>query len=304
MKAIQIKEYGDEGVLNFSEVPTPKPAANEILVKIKAAAINPVDIKIRNGKGKTFGLHLPLIPGADFAGTVAETGADITKFKKGDEVYGKILIGCYAEYVTVKEGELSLKPKNTSFEEAASLPMGTITAWQAIFEGGNLTEGQTILVHGASGGVGSMAVQLAKAKGARVIASASGANRDFVVGLGADDFINYKTEDFTAKVKEVDVVFDPVGGETHKKSYRVLKKGGALVSLVEKPDEALKQQYGVKSEYISSRANADQLEKITKLVEAGKIKTRIHQVFPLKEVVEATQVSEEGHVQGKIILKP
>lgn len=229
MKAIQIKEYGDEGVLNFSEVPTPKPAANEILVKIKAAAINPVDIKIRNGKGKTFGLHLPLIPGADFAGTVAETGADITKFKKGDEVYGKILIGCYAEYVTVKEGELSLKPKNTSFEEAASVPMGTLTAWQAIFEGGNLTEGQTILVHGASGGVGSMAVQLAKAKGARVI---------------------------------------------------------------------------VKSEYISSRANADQLEKITKLVEAGKIKTRIHQVFPLKEVVEATQVSEEGHVQGKIILKP
>lgn len=304
MKAIQIKEYGDENVMHFTDVERPQPKKNEILVKIEAAAINPVDGKIRDGKGKLWGLKLPLILGADFAGTVEEVGQEISKYKKGDEVYGKILIGCYAEYVVVKEDELSLKPKNLNFDEAASIPMGALTAYQAIFDTANLQSGQKILVHGASGGVGSMAVQLAKAKGAYVTATASASNKDFVMSLGADEFIDYKNEDFEKQVKDQDVVFDPIGEETNEKSYQVLKKGGFLVSLVQKGDDELMKKYGVTAKVMSSHPDATQLEEITKMIEDGKIKTRVDQTFPLKDAIEATKKSEEGHVQGKIVLNP
>lgn len=304
MKAIQIKEYGDENVLNYTDVERPKPKDDEILVKIYAAAINPVDLKIRNGKGKTYGMELPLILGADFAGTVEEVGSKIEKFKKKDEVYGKILIGCYAEYVIVKEDELSIKPNNLDFNESASIPMGALTAWQAIFDTAHLKTGQKILVHGASGGVGSMAVQLAKAKGAYVIGTASTSNKNFVKSLGADEFIDYTSTDFEDEVKDVDVVFDPIGGETHKRSYQVLKKGGFLVSLVQKPSEELMKKYDVQAKVMASEPNPKQLKEITELVEAGKIKTRVEKTFPLSEAKKAQKMSEEGHVEGKIILVP
>ncbi len=304
MKAIQIKEYGDENVMHFTDVERPQPKKNEILVKIEAAAINPFNNKIRDGKGKLWGLKLPLILGADFAGTVEEVGQEISKYKKGDEVYGKILIGCYAEYVVVKEDELSLKPKNLNFDEAASIPMGALTAYQAIFDTANLQSGQKILVHGASGGVGSMAVQLAKAKGAYVTATASASNKDFVMSLGADEFIDYKNEAFEKQVKDQDVVFDPIGEETNEKSYQVLKKGGFLVSLVQEGDKELMKKYGVTAKVMSSHPNPTQLEEITKMIEDGKIKTRVDQTFPLKDAIEATKQSEEGHVQGKIVLNP
>ncbi len=304
MKAIQIKEYGDESVLNYTDVNRPEQKSDEILVKIEAAAINPVDIKIRNGKGKLWGLQLPLILGADFAGTVAEVGGEIKQFKKGDEVYGKILIGCYAEYVIVKEDELSLKPTNLDFDKAASIPMGALTAYQAIFDTAKLKSGQKILVHGASGGVGSMAAQLAKAKGAYVIGTASGSNEDYVKSLGVDEFIDYKTTNFEDIVKDMDVVFDPVGGETNKNSYQVLKKGGFLVSLVQKGDDELMKKFEVTAKVMSSHPDPSQLEEITKLAEEGKIKTRVSKTFPLNEVKEAQKASEEGHVKGKIILKP
>ncbi len=304
MKAVQIKEYGDESMLNYTTVDRPNPKSNEILVKIEAAAINPVDIKIRNGKGKLWGLQLPLILGADFAGTVSEVGSDIKKFQKGDEVYGKILIGCYAEYVIVKEDELSLKPTNLDFDQAASIPMGALTAYQAIFDTAGLKSGQKILVHGASGSVGSMAAQLAKAKGAYVIGTASGSNEEFVKSLGVDEFIDYKTTNFEDKVKEIDVVFDPVGGETNLKSYQVLKKGGFLVSLVQEGDKDLMEKYDVTAKVMSSHPDPSQLEEITKLIEEGKIETRVSKTFPLSEVEHAQKASEEGHVKGKIILKP
>lgn len=304
MKAIQIKEYGDESVLDYTDVNRPEPKSDEILVKIEAAAVNPVDIKIRNGKGREWGMKLPLILGADFAGTVEEIGSEIKKYKQGDEVYGKIVIGCYAQYVIVKEDELSLKPKNLDFDNAASIPMGALTAYQAIFDTANLKSGQKILVHGASGGVGEMAVQLAKAKGAYVIASASGSNENFVRSIGADEFIDYKTVNFEDKVKDMDVVFDPVGGETNKKSYQVLKKGGFLVSLVQAADEELMKKYQVTAKVMMSRPNPAQLAEITKLVEEGKLKTRVNQIFPLSEAAKAQKASEEGHVKGKIILKP
>lgn len=304
MNAVQIKEYGDENVMHFVDVPKPEPNADEILVKIHASAINPVDVKIRNGKGKTFGLQLPLILGADFAGTIEKAGSEITGFKEKDEVYGKILIGCYAEYVLVKESELALKPTNLDFEHAASIPMGALTAWQAIFDTAKLKSGQKILVHGASGGVGSMAVQLAKAKGAYVIGTASGSNKDFVTSLGVDEFIDYTSTHFEETVKDMDVVFDPIGGETNEKSYQVLKKGGFLVSLVQKGSDELMKKYGVTAEVMASEPNPKQLKEITELIEAGKVKTRVEKVFPLSDAQQAQKVSEEGHVQGKIILIP
>lgn len=304
MKAVQIKEYGDESVLKYINVDRPKPKSNEILIKIIAAAINPVDVKIRNGKGKDWGMKLPLVLGADFAGTIEDLGEEIKGYKTGDEVYGKILLGCYADYVLVKEDELSLKPKNLDFDHAASIPMGALTAYQAIFDTANLKSGQKILVHGASGGVGAMAVQLAKAKGAYVIGTASGSNKDFVKGLGVDEFIDYKTSKFEDIVKDVDVVFDAVGGETNRKSYQVLKKGGFLVSLVQQGDKELMEKYNVTAKVMSSKPNPAQLEEITKLAEEGKLTTRVSKTFPLSEVAEAQKASQEGHVKGKIILNP
>lgn len=304
MKAIQIEAYGDENVLNYTDVDRPEPKGNEILVKIKAAAVNPVDIKIRNGKGKTFGMELPLILGADFAGTVEQIGSAIKKFNTGDAVYGKILIGCYAEYVIVKETELGSKPENLDFIKAASLPMATLTAWQAIFDNGHLTKGQRILVHGASGSVGSMAVQLAKAKGAYVIGTASAQNEDFVKNLGVDEFIDYKSEDFETLVKDLDVVFDPIGGDTHKRSYQVLKENGFLVSLVQEPSAELIKQYQVQAKIMASQPNPEQLEKITQMVERGQIKTDVAKVLPLSEAKEAQKLSQDGNVRGKIILEP
>lgn len=218
MKAIQINEYSDENVLNYTDVERPQPNDDVISVKIHAAAVNPVDVKIRNGKDEQFGMKLPLILGADFAGTVEEIGRTIKKFKKQDAVYGKILIGCYAEYVVVKETELGRMPENVDFIKSASLPMDTLTAWQAIFDNDHLQSGQRILVHGASGSVGSIAVQVAKAKGTYVIGTAPGNNKDFVKHLGADEFIDYKSQNFETIAKDMDVVFDPIGGDTHKRS--------------------------------------------------------------------------------------
>jgi len=304
MKAIQIKEYGDESVLNYADVECPEPKTDEILVKIHAASVNPVDWKIRDGKGEKFGMELPLILGADFAGTVEEVGTNIEKFKKEDAVYGKILLGCYAEYVIVKENELSRKPNNLDFENAASIPMGALTSWQAIFETAKLKSGQKILIHAASGGVGSMAVQLAKAKGAYVIGTASASNKDFVKNLGADEFIDYTATNFEDVVKDVDVVYDTIGGDTQKRSFQVLKEGGFLVSLVEDPSKKLLQKYKVEGKVIASVPNPKQLEEITQLVEEGKVKTHIEKVFPLSEAKKAQKLSKEGHTRGKFILIP
>ena len=304
MKAIQIKEYGDESVLNYADVECPEPKTDEILVKIHAASVNPVDWKIRDGKGEKFGMELPLILGADFAGTVEEVGTNIEKLKKEDEVYGKILLGCYAEYVIVKENELSRKPNNLDFENAASIPMGALTSWQAIFETAKLKSGQKILIHAASGGVGSMAVQLAKAKGAYVIGTASASNKDFVKNLGADEFIDYTATNFEDVVKDVDVVYDTIGGDTQKRSFQVLKEGGFLVSLVEDPSKKLLQKYKVEGKVIASVPNPKQLEEITQLVEEGKVKTHIEKVFPLSEAKKAQKLSKEGHTRGKFILIP
>src|SRR5256886_5783442 len=243
MKAVRIERYGNEEVVELAEVERPKPGENQVLVKVKAAAVNPVDWKIRDGLGELFGLKLPLILGCEVAGTVEETGAK--DFAAGDEVYGYLGAhsGGYAEYVAAPASEFVRKPGNVDFDMAASTPVGALTAWQGIFDHGKLASGQRILITGASGAVGSMAVQLAKTKATHVIGTGSGRNEKFVRELGADEFVDYKTEKFEEKVSAVDVVFDTVGGDTQERAFQTLKRGGQLVSTVSPPSPGKAKQF-------------------------------------------------------------
>ena len=226
MKAIVINEYGNEDVLNYIDVERPEPKADEVLVKVRVAGVNPADWKIRDGMGETFGFKLPLILGCEIAGIVEKVGGDVKNFQVGDPVYGVMFSGGYAEYAVAKTDEIAPKPQSLDFENAAAVPLGALTAWQAMFDVANLSNGQRILITGASGGVGSMAVQLAKAKGAFVIGTASGRNKEFVRSLGADEFVDYTKQPFEEVVQDVDVVFDTVGSDTLERAFQTLKKGG------------------------------------------------------------------------------
>ena len=304
MKAIVINEYGDESVLKYEDVSKPEPQSDEVLVKIKIAAVNPVDWKIRDGMGEMFGLKLPLILGCEFSGTVESVGADVKNFKTDDEVFGYLSShqGGYAEYAAAGANEIAKKPDNIDFENAAAIPVGALTAWQAMFDTAELRSGQKILIHASAGGVGSMAVQLAKAKGAYVIGTASGENEQFVKDLGADEFINYKTQKFEDEAKDVDVVLDTIGGETQERSFQVLKKGGTLVTIVQPPSPELAEKYGVKAEMINMQPDADQLAQITELASEGKLKTHVEKIFPFSEIKKAHELSEAGKTRGKIVL--
>jgi NADPH:quinone reductase-like Zn-dependent oxidoreductase len=303
---VRIERYGNEEVTEIAEVDQPKPGAGQVLVKVKAAAVNPVDCKIRDGLGEKFGLKPPLILGCEVAGTVETVGNNVEDFSSGDDVYGYLSAysGGYAEYVTAPASEFVRKPKQIDFDTAASVPVGALTAWQGIFDHGKLTSGQRILITGASGAVGSMAVQLANVKGAHVIGTGSGRNEEFVRGLGADEFIDYKKAKFEAEVSDVDVVFDTVGGETQDRAFQTLKRGGVLVSTVNPPSEEKAKQFGVKGAMVMVTPKPDQLAEINRLVESGKLKVRVAVVLALAEVKRALQLSASGHTDGKIILRP
>jgi NADPH:quinone reductase-like Zn-dependent oxidoreductase len=307
MKAIIINAYGNEDVLNYVDVDRPEPKADEVLVKVHCSAINPVDWKIRDGLGEMFGLKLPLILGGDIAGTIEEVGIEVKNFKQGDAVYGMTVSGGfsggYAEYAIAKADGISPKPESLDFEAAAAIPISALTAWQAIFDLANLSSGQKILITGASGGVGSMAVQLAKAKGAFVIGTASGKNEQFVRDLGADEFVDYTRQPFEEVVKGVDVVFDTVGGDTFEKAFQTLKPGGFLATAVESPSAETAQKFGVKTAQVRCKPNAEQLDAIGKLVDEGKLKAHVSTVLPLAEVKKAHQLSESGRTRGKIVLQ-
>src|SRR5213083_2081968 len=238
MRAVVAHEYGAPEVLKLEQVQRPEPNEDEALVRVIASGVNPADPLTLSGKyAKEFGTHLPLIPGYEIAGVVEKTGANITKLKVGDAVYGYPTFGGgWAQYVTVKEWEVAAKPKSVNFVEAAAVPMGALTAWQALVDVAKLQPGQTILIHGGSGGVGGFAVQIAKARGARVIATASTANQELLKQLGADVQVDYTKTKFEDVAKDVDAVLDPVGKETLARSYGVVKKGGIVMSLVARPD--------------------------------------------------------------------
>lgn len=307
MKAILIHQFGDAGQLKYEDTAKPEINADEVLIKIYATSINPVDWKVREGhmpgaEKRKF----PIILGWDVSGVVESAGENVRGFKPGDEVYSRPNVsrnGTYAEYVAVNENEVALKPKSIDHIHAAAVPLAGITAWQGLFNHGKLEAGQKVLIHAAAGGVGTYAVQLAKWKGAYVIGTASEKNSSFLKDLGADEVIDYKNEDFSEKLKDIDVVFDLVGGETQLKSLKVLKPGGILVSTVGLKDEDAIKAKGIVGIQYMALSNPDHLNKLARLIDEGKFKITIDEIFPLEKAAEAHKKSEEGHTRGKIVLK-
>ncbi|HVX28565.1 MAG TPA: NADP-dependent oxidoreductase [Parafilimonas sp.] len=307
MKAITIHAFGGPEVLKLEDVPVPKPAADEVLIKIYASGVNPVDYKIRKGARKEkFPTNFPLILGWDCSGVIEEVGSEVKNLKKGDEVYSRpdpTKNGTYAEYVVVKANQVGKRPMSIDHIHTAAVPLAGLTAWQGLFDFGKLEKDQKVLIHAASGGVGSFAVQFAKWKGAHVIGTTSKENIDFVKQLGADEVIDYKNEKFEEKLKDLDLVFDTIGGDTQKRSVQVLKNGGRLITTL-KPEatEAAKEK-NIHLEGYMAQSYPDELEKIAQLIDEGKVKPYIEKVFPLEEAAEAQKLIEQGHTVGKIVLK-
>jgi NADPH:quinone reductase-like Zn-dependent oxidoreductase len=307
MKAVVIREHGGPEVLKYEDVPRPEPKDDQLLIRVIAAGVNPVDASIRSGKyAKYFGTTLPWIPGFDVAGVVQQTGPKITKFKTGDSVHAMISPsggGGYAEYAVVTETESAPKPKSLNHVEAAAVPGVALTTWQALIDTAKLSAGQTVLIHGGSGGVGTFAIQIAKARGARVIATASTANQALLKELGADVAIDYTTQKFEQIAKNVDVVLDSVGGDTRARSYDVVKKGGIIVSIVGRVDQAELEKRGIRGAALSVEPNSEELAEIGQLIDEKKIKVIVSQMFPLSEARKAQEQVATGHTRGKIVLK-
>ena len=304
MKTIRIHQYGGPEVLVQVETQRPTPAHDEVLIKVRAASVNPIDWKLRAGHMKeVFPLIFPATLGWDISGTIEEAGGEVTQFKRGDEVYALVTGGGYAEYAVAKATVVAKKPRTLDHVHAAAVPVAGLTAWQALFEVAQLRAGQKVLIHAAAGGVGNFAVQLAKAKGAYVIGTASSKNHPFLRDLGVDQAIDYQKTRFEDAVNEVDVVLDTVGGETQERSLKVLKKGGILVSLVQPPSQESATKYGVRALFYGGHASASDLAEIAKLIDGGKVKIVVETVLPLAEARRAHELSETGHARGKIVLK-
>ena len=305
MKAIVAHEYGGPDVLKYEDVPLPEPKENEILVRVIASGVNPADPLILNGKyAKEFGTHLPLVLGYDMAGVVVRAGAKVTKLRVGDPVYAYLLWGGgWAEYCISNEGESAIKPKSFGFIDASAVPLAALTAWQALIDIGKIENGQTVLIHGGSGGVGNFAIQIAKAHGARVIATASTANQDVLKQLGAEVAIDYTKQKFEEIAHDVDLVLDPVGRDTLARSYGVVKKGGIVVTIVSRCDQAELKKHEIRGASLSSHPDSGELGEITKLIDGGKIKPIVTEVLPLTDAAKADAQAETHHTRGKIVLK-
>ncbi|MFT5226558.1 MAG: NADPH:quinone reductase-like Zn-dependent oxidoreductase [Polaribacter sp.] len=306
MKAVQINSFGDRSVLEFNDdVEVPTPAANEVLIKVKSASVNPVDWKIREGYLQGMLNHtLPLTLGWDVSGEVVAVGDQVVRLKVGDAVYSRPEIsknGSYAEYMTVVADEVAIKPKSLSWQEAAGVPLAALTAWQALYEITKLEAGERVLIHAGSGAVGQFAIQLAKLRGATVYTTTSSKNTDLVLGLGADHVIDYHKDDFS-ELNDLDVVFDTIGGDTQANSWKTLKNGGRLVSITENPDEAIAAEHGATGFFCFVQPNREQLEKLAEFADAGQLKVSIDSEFGLDQVAEAHERSETGRAQGKIII--
>ncbi len=304
MKAIRIHQYGGPEVLAQVEMQSPAPGHDEVLIKVHAAAVNPIDWKMRAGYVKeVFPLTFPATLGWDVSGTVEETGDQVTQFKRGDEVYALVKGGGYAEYVVAQAAVVAKKPRTVDHIHAAAVPVSGLTAWQALFEVAQLRAGQKVLIHAAAGGVGNFAVQLAKARGAYVIGTASSKNQAFLGDLGVDHAVDYQKTRFEDAEHDVDVVLDTVGGETQERSFKVLKKGGILVSLVQPPSQESATKYGVRALFYGGHASSFDLVEIAKLIDADKLKPVVETILPLAEARRAHELSETGHARGKIVLK-
>jgi len=307
MKAIRMHSYGGPEVLVYENAPRPKPDHDVVLVEVHAAGVNPIDWKVREGYAKGWIKHkLPLVPGWDVSGIIAELAEGVKKFAVGDQVYGKLdiaLDGAYAEYAVTKTENIALKPKTADYLHAAAVPIAALTAWQSLFDHAGLAAGQTVLIHGAAGGVGHFAVQFAKWKGARVLGTASARNADFLRMLGADMAIDYTTKKFEEEAEKVDCVLDTQGGDVLRRSLQILKKGGIVVSTLAEPSPEELEKYGVRASHMYAESNSAQLSEIAELIDNGKVRIMVEAVFPLEEVRKAHAMSQTGHTRGKIVLK-
>ena len=307
MKAIVIYGYGGPEVLKYEDVPRPEPKAEQILIRVIAAGVNPVDGMIRSGMfAKDGNGAFPMVLGGDIAGVVERVGNKITKFKAGDPVFAYVSLdsgGGYAQYAVVPEGDAAPKPKSLTYIEAGAVPIVALTAWQALIDTAKLNAGQTVLIHGGSGGVGSFAIQIAKARGAKVIATASTANQDLLKQLGTDVAVDYTKQKFEDVAKDVDVVLDSVGKDTLTRSYGVVKKGGIIVSLVARPNQSDLEKHGIRGVALSVEPNSGELAQIGKLIDEKKIRVIVSQTFPLSEAKKAQKQVASGHTRGKIVLK-
>jgi NADPH:quinone reductase-like Zn-dependent oxidoreductase len=331
MKAHVLHHYGKKRALELAEMPTPELRDDEVLVQVHAAGVNQLDSKLRDGEFKLIlPYRLPLVLGHDVAGEVVKVGARVRQFKPGDEVYARaddFRIGTFAEFVPVKEASLALKPKGLTMEEAASVPLVALTAWQALVAKANLKKGQKVFIQAGSGGVGTFAIQLAKHLGATVATTTSTASVALVKSLGADIVIDYKTQDFEEVLSNYDVVLNSQDGKTLEKSLRVLKPGGTLISISGPPDPEFgkdigatalvrlvmrlmsagirrkAKRFGVAYAFLFMRASGTQLREITRLIDAGVIRPVIDRVFPFESTNEALAYVEAGRAKGKVVVK-
>lgn len=307
MKAVQIKEYGGIDVLEVKDIPEPIPKENQLLVEVDSASINPVDWKIREGNRKErVSLDTPFTLGGDFSGIVKKAPAT-SQFKEGDEVYGFSLIwtggsGSLAEFTASNEENTDLKPKTLDFTEAAGAPLVGASALQGIEEHIKLQSGQKILIHGGAGGIGSVAIQIAKAIGAYVATTVNTDDLEFAKEMGADEVIDYKNQKFEEVVKDYDAVFDTVGGEITNKSFGVLKESGVLVTMVGDPDQELAKEKGVTAIHEGTQTNTAHLRRLRDLIDSGKVKIPVDKTFSLDQIKEAFQYQEDVHPRGKVVI--
>ena len=307
MGAIRIHQYGGTETLQLNQIDTPKINTDDILIKVKSSSINPVDWKIREGYLKDFiPYQMPVTLGFDVSGVVSEVGSEVTDFKVGDEVFSRPDIsrdGAYADYIAVKADEVAFKSSKLSFEQAAALPLAGITAWQCLVDVGQLQAGQRVLIHAGAGGVGHLAIQIAKAKGATVIATASTANQELLTQFGADQAVDYTKGVLLEQIEPVDLVIDTIGGEVQNNSWALLKAGGMLVSIVDQPNEELAKQHNAKAAFVFIESSSRILRELNKLVEKDQLLPFIEHRFSLEQIADAHLQSQTGRTRGKIIIK-
>ncbi len=302
MQAVRIHDYGGPEALVLETAPRPQPNADQVLIRLKAAGVNPTDWKMRSGAYKQFmPLQFPWTPGVEGAGVIEAVGANVSAFRPGQEVYG-VLTGGYAEYALAQAKDIQPKLRNLTFEQAASVSLGALTAWGAVVETAKVEAGQRVLVHGAAGGVGGFAVQFARWKGAHVIGAASAGNLEFVRSLGAESAIDYNAAPFETVVHDLDAVVDTVGGNIPERSLKVLRPNGIFVTVAARPAEDAGKAQGVRA-VNAGRTSPETLHQISELLESQKIMPVVGKVFPLSEARQAQELSQTGHGRGRIILR-
>jgi NADPH:quinone reductase-like Zn-dependent oxidoreductase len=302
MKAVRIHEFGGSEVLKYEDVPEPHPGPGEIRIRVIAAGVNPIDWKIRTGLVGE--MPLPMTMGLDVAGIVDALGQGGVFFQPEEEVFAKVSIGqgSYAEYTVVDSTQAARKPRSIGFVESAAIPTAGLAAWQSLFDIAGLEKGQSVLIHGAAGGVGSFAIQFAKWKGAFVVATASGTNIEFLKSIGADVVINYTNQRFEDIVCNMDVVLDTVGGDTFDRSWGVLKPGGFLVSTVASIPEGAAEEHRVRAQTLMTKSDGKELAQIAEVIDELRVKPIVTTILPLSDAQKAHEMSESRHTRGKIVL--